>query len=647
MFLKFTNFFLIFTIISIPLSISISQASAVLSILFYSIHLVLNFRDKIISLDRIKIVFLLILGLYFSLFISFFVHFSEYSWNTNIIKQIREIEISDLWMICILPVAYSCYVDDRFRKSILYSFVISFILLTISGLVSVFTSFRLGPYIMSGFQVIDGQRLQHHSGYFMGKLTYLPIGFMNTHLTFGGINAIFVTGFLLNYFYEFRRRNIIFNIGLTLLLCINLFVFFHNQSRSAWMGVLFVFLYTIWHIRKMILQIPRHYFIILFVLSILLISFGFYVYNKNQLLQRAFVESVQENTAQNQRYFIYRNTLSLIADHLIIGIGAGNFRSKHWNESEKIIQKNEQLWYELSITPRGHAHNDFLHFLAIGGVVTGVIFLFFWIFLFYQFSQLINLFKSNFNLSGESLLFIGSLSMFVAGFFQCYLLDDEVVLPFYLSIGLFFASIKIHRLDFPKISFKSGRMDIFFVIGIVSISIGFILYRNQRRPDEVYKRKIKTEFVSDISLIQNSISNKSPIKKIDSSHGAKGFWIEGCLSHVFIKPIQPRKKPYSISIVLPENSNEYPESVQIDIFERDSFDQDQLYKVHKSKLLKQYQFQLQGGRNLFRFENIPIEKASAKFPDDVFFRDFYFRFHSKSKDFYLPQIDFGKLCDGN
>jgi O-antigen ligase len=96
-------------------------------------------------------------------------------------------------------------------------------------------------------------------------------------------------------------------------------------------------------------------------------------------LKRALEDSISDNTTENQRYFIYKNTIDIITDNPFFGVGVGNFTQIHKEYSESMANKNPELYYELSVTPRGHAHNDLLHFFSTGGIFSVTLFLLFWL----------------------------------------------------------------------------------------------------------------------------------------------------------------------------------------------------------------------------------------------------------------------------
>ncbi|NUM42423.1 MAG: hypothetical protein HUU45_12420, partial [Leptospiraceae bacterium] len=315
------------------------------------------------------------------------------------------------------------------------------------------------------------------------------------------------------------------------------------------------------------------------------------------------------------------------------GVGPGNFSKAHQIESDKLILKKEELWYELFITPRGHAHHDLLHFMAIGGVLPAILFLLFWVFLLNYFFQI--------KKTPTLILFSGIFSILPAGFFQCYIQDDEVSLPFYAIVGLL-TSMKKNRLIKNNKIFKISLVATIFLFASMIV---FLYYSTRKNPEQVYKRKIKSIYLEDIDKIRKSLYKNTPFQKMDRLHAEKGFVIEGCLTHRFTNPITPRKENYTIMLEFPNIDFNHPKLLKITAIERDAFDQDKLYKAHESRILKEYQFQLKPGKNIISLSEIQSNQNSNLFPENIFFRDFQFQFfHSKPEEIILPKIDFGKNC---
>lgn len=673
-------------LLTFPFSVTISQSFAVFSILLFFANAI----HKKILIRRLNNPFFISgIYLYLSMIIAIIANLGNYT-ISSFFEIFYKSEISDFWMCFIILPAYSFSTNAEYMHKIKQTILTSGALLVISGIASIFLPFRLATFVKDGFQIIPEHRMQHFAGTFMGFNTYLPIGFMNTHLTFGGLCGLIFPGVALRFIIRLTDRKLILNIIYTIFLIGFCIVILFNQSRSVWFGILFVFTLLSFKIKWNLFRNISWRLIAGIAILLCLMGIGsFYIFQNNWLIQRAVVESLDDNTTENQRYFIYKNSLSLMARNPIFGVGPGNFKKRHWEESEKMISKNEQLLYELSITPRGHAHHDLMHFYAIGGIIAFLYLLLLWFFL-------INVFIDN-PLDEISSLSIGIFSLFIGGFFQCYLLDDEVALPFFSLVGVYAGSLKSFNESklFKDILMrklkqkKSSEVDTFsvelisagniieYIFGFIKFLVGdfhleryklkikvlstvilgvplitsiiYIAFKVRMEPMEVYKRKILTIHEEDRKIIRASLNGKNEKLQFPVSHAKDGFQVEGCLSHRYGNEFKLRTEDYSIKALIPESSMNYPVSVRVEAYSRDSFDQDQLYKVHKLSLIKEFKFLLNKGENLLKFDGLNTGLSEiGKFPDNVYFRDFkffYSGFDSSQKYFELPHLDFGRLCD--
>ncbi len=625
---------------SFPLSITISQASLILSTFFF---LVESYKEKKLNRSFFPDIFFISLGIYLSLIPSIFANLFHY---TDFKKIFSHSEISDFWMCFAILPSYHFYKDEMLRKKIHFALKISFSIILISGIISIFTPFRLGQFISNGFKVNDGDRLQHFAGDFFGRFTYLPLGMLNTHLSFGGILGLAYVGILIFIKNSFRKFTLLKKILYSLFILLFSILIFFNQSRSIWLGIFFSFVIYIY---KEKINIKK---IILPVTLILLIFFGV-IYKKNWLIQRAFGESLK-NSTENQRHYIYKHSLNIIFSNPIFGVGANRFSEVHKNFSLDEVLEKQEIWYETEITPRQHAHHDLIHFYSIGGIFSFLIYLLFWIYLL---SHYFREEKTNY-------LFLGIFSIFIGGFFQCFILDDEVALPFFAFVGMFFSdhsNIKFKRkrnntfqvesiqyFSYLRYKFKLEKKAIILIISFFIFSLSvlcIIAYKNNS-----IIRKIETKNSEDRMLIRKTLKNELiqfPTSKMNSY--SDQIIISGCLTHYFNKKPEIRKDAFKIKMTLDEKSKNPPKYVKIFVYERDAFDQDKLYKVHtRKKLDLEFEFAIYQNENHFELKEIYSKQESKNFPDNIYFRDFGFffgGFDPSQENFDFPKIDFGKNCN--
>ncbi|MBM9501833.1 O-antigen ligase family protein [Leptospira sp. 201903071] len=634
---------------------------------------------------KIRSFFFIFFGIYLLSFFSSLIQADSYSPFFK--KFLKQSEFGDFWMLLILPASFLIASQEKNRRPLRNFLYASAAIAVLLGFVSLFSEVRIGKFIANGFRYAPGDRLQHFSGNLGPIKLYLPIGMMNTHLTFGGLLGLVLPGLLLDWFQNWKeKKNFVFYLK-TALLAVGWIVLFFNQSRSIWLGVSVLLAIAVLHGTFSLKQnFPEFSVKTKWIFGILFLCVLFstaFLFRNNWLIRRSVSQIFEVHNTENQRYYIYKNTIPLLKDHPLFGVGGGNYKDSHWKESSKMIEAQEQLWYELYITPRGHAHNDLLHFVAVGGIFAGILFLWFWWKLFEKFFKI-----DPKEMGSLSIGTIGIFSIFPAGFFQCYLLDDEVLLPFFAFCGIFLAGFK--NSDSPKVgdasspekdktngktefgfSFSATKMGkwidsfdfhwkLFFkILGAIGIPLLcywlFWIPRLNLKPLEVYNRRVRASDLNLVKTVQKNIIklessrviSESSDSNLTVSEASKPFQVEGCLTHRFPNPPIPRTIPFSFTIYIAENATNVPRKAKIAIVSRDSFDQDQLYWAQGETDLGEIEVFLKPGKNEILIPNFLVNTFPKEFPDEVFFRDFRISYSDFEKEGRadFPKLYFGKICD--
>ncbi len=288
--------------------------------------------------------------------------------------------------------------------------------LLLSGLVACFSEFRLARLVMGhGFEASAANRPQHDLALPFGIRLFRPVGFMNTRLTYAGL-LVLVLPLLWGHFSRsmgpFRAAQI--------LVC--LFLLAVNGTRSAWLGAMlasgFIFAFSLkffrlWEMRS---------------LRFGLVAAGLIVLSAAFLFPRGDLE----RQTDFQRSVIWVGAAELIRAHPLLGTGPGNFRERTLEWRAEFLEEHPQTLYWIHLTPAGHAHNDFLHLSAVGGLPAG--------FLFLCLAAACMLAARRLTAAGENqepwrFVFLGMAGFFGAGLFQCYFQDDEVVIVFWILIA--------------------------------------------------------------------------------------------------------------------------------------------------------------------------------------------------------------------
>ncbi len=352
-------------------------------------------------------------------------------------------EIKDAWLMggAFWILAYTDRAESRDRVMRWLYFALMILLAT--GSISIFSKFRLSkiPYhLLHGWEGSSLARFQHHVGTFFDGTPfavnlYVPIGLMNTHLTYA---ALLVMGLP---FLFFRAIHPFVQSGHRALNKINLFYIFIlllagftlllNDGRSAIFGLglsisagLVFFIREKWRKKSLRLLIPV--FLALFSFMMLAAVSPRFSQKAEKTFSMLFGE---EKHTDYQRIFVWQGTLNIIENNPLIGIGPGRFKEEINRTILDFSRKHPRLWYAYMIIQRGHAHNDAFHLLAVAGPLCLAAYVLFFTGLIYRIFENSARLRDNFWKWGPAALFL-------AGIFQCYFQDDEVLLPFWLYTGL-------------------------------------------------------------------------------------------------------------------------------------------------------------------------------------------------------------------
>lgn len=426
---KFFLSFLSISIISCAVSVSISQGFLVLS------FLVLLFSPK--EKWEINRIFLISLLFWLGEFFIFIIHFSFSNFDLSYLKIALNAELKDFF----LYLAFICMMNlkkselPQMRQSI-HAFAF---MLIITGFISIFSEFRLGWLIASISRTMTSWAYQHN--YFrLGIFSInLPIGLMNTHLTYGGLLMFVYPWIFFQGFQDlFSKKRLITKLLSISLLMIASIVFVLNNARSAMGGALVSIAlgFLIWYFRGMKFPISKR---ILFSALVILVLFVSLLSLPSEPARRILTPLLgADKHTDSGRSFIWNSTWSLIQKQPILGIGPGNYSKEIEVARKKLSLKYDELAFFYETTQRGHAHNDYLHLW----VTFGFLILFFYLILAYFLVQALLVSQLPFI---ELALYLGLGGFFAAGLLQCYFQDDEVVIFFWMLFGMFTRSNQLNQ----------------------------------------------------------------------------------------------------------------------------------------------------------------------------------------------------------
>ncbi|PJZ85927.1 O-antigen ligase family protein [Leptospira harrisiae] len=621
-FRKISVVFLYLFFVLSPFSISLCQIFAGASVFFLFLDFLLK---KEIPKFETQILFWILL--YLSFLFTPILTWEETNWKKVVLKS----EFGDVWMAFLL--LHHSHLSHIEKTKLKQAVLIGAVFLVLSGLVSLLSPYRLAPFVMDGFQYTEGRRLPHLLVVFLQKLPlYLPIGFQSTHLTYGGLLAIYLPSLFERTFrmipmVKKERFSRFYTFSLFTFSLIGFLLLFLNQSRSIWFGLLF---------GLVLLSLPKKFSIKKYLpwIGLGLIGFvflSFLLYQNNWLFQRAIDDLFAKRSLENQRVWIHKMNFAILKDSLVLGIGSGNYPRQFVLHATPLIRELPELYYDLSITPKSHAHFDFLHFWILGGVFGGIS--------FFSFLYLIT--KNILKVPKHNLFYLGFYAIVFAGSFQCFLLDDEVLLPF-LGILCLLPKTNFQKKGLEERPLKKMQSKVFGILVLwIFISAMGALYLSKTPANDLFIHRARTEHNFPAPLPQNSINAKGPVA-LPLETKEMYFKLAGCLDKNinFDKDAELRQIPVQFQIHWEDlSSGNLPESMELEIRKRESFDQDKEYKVQAERIVKKESF-----KNPKGVQRVIVQPKDYQ-AENLEFIDFGFKFVWSGERPYLPRIEISGNCE--
>ena len=452
---RFSLFTGIIGCISLTLSISVSQSMFVLALLsLLIVKLLSRSVGPSPSLSKYSTGFtkLLVAGLllYASWLLSAVLH-SISSMSIQPITALLKSDFKDVWLMFVAVWVYHHSSHTEHRKLVLRAIAIGFLIVILTGLVSAFSPYRLSKllyHMKHGWEFSAAARLQHPMLTLpFGITLYMPVGMLGTHLAFGAQLGFAIVPLLLftidRYIQKpwFRGWSLA-DWSVLFLLAVAGIVFGLTNARSAVLGVLsallvgVVFLtYRKW--QKKVLRLAWVPFLVIAGFVLLIVNDS-----SRDFLMQSF--GFEQKHSDYQRIMLWSSAIEVAAKNPVFGVGPGMFSDAVVNQMNALSKDRPYLWYLFMQVERGHAHNDLLHHLVTGGVVSALLFLYFWSrVLFLCLGSTLSKFAGGGARLADRILaefapfvVFAPLILLIGGLFQCYLLDDQVLLPFWLMVGL-------------------------------------------------------------------------------------------------------------------------------------------------------------------------------------------------------------------
>ncbi len=415
--------FVCLSIISCALSVSISQLFLVLAFICF---LFVKPKPQMQS----GILVLLILLYAWQLF-SMFYHVVASGFSLSTFLLAWRAELKDIFLVSAFFVLQGIKKEDQAK--ITKAFQIFAFLILVTGLVSSFSPYRLSRIISDLYRTSNTWPFQHHYAGFL----YLPIGLMNTHLTFGGLLAFVFPYYFFSAYDSWKVKEALWIRGMrfSILILIS-FVFLLNNARSSMLGVgvsIALGIYILMVIEKEISPKTLKYLSIGITSFLLIFTI---LYFQTQTIKKVIQPLFgSEKHTDSGRTFIWDSTFPLILTNPYFGIGPGAYPSEIEISRKKKETEHPELAFFYEVTQRGHSHNDYFHLAAVYGLPATLFYFMLGAWIVYGFSAKKIPRKQMF-------LTLGLAGFFFSGLLQCYFQDDEVLIMFYFLLGYYQMSSK-------------------------------------------------------------------------------------------------------------------------------------------------------------------------------------------------------------
>ncbi|TGM59928.1 O-antigen ligase family protein [Leptospira adleri] len=436
---KITLFLFCASIVTIGVSVSLSQGFLVLAFVssLFSSKTKGFWKEPAIL---VAVAFFLWYLIDFGIHASVEENFSRYA------KTALNAELKDIFLFSGLIVAWNLKKEEF--PAVYRALHILFWVLLITGLASSFSSVRLSRLISDLYRESSNWKFTHPMGQ-IGKIPlFLPIGLMNTHLTFGGLLQFFFPLPLFLFLKPLFDRKWKEALLKGLILVLFLYVVFLNNARSSIIGAVFSSFTAFLVLGPIRRELPTAKILLvsasaLFLLVLLGIGLSFTEAGQ-KITDPIFGK---EKHTDAGRTFIWDSTFPLIRENPVTGIGPGNYNREIEKSRIAHSEKYRELYYFYETTQRGHAHNDYFHLFAVFGFPAVFLFLALGTNLYYKL-------LSNSISYTQSLYFFGISGFFLSGLFQCYFQDDEVVILFWILSGFFLRVSKEESASPPATQYR-------------------------------------------------------------------------------------------------------------------------------------------------------------------------------------------------
>ena len=437
----------VLAIVTISFSLSASFFFIVLSFLFWILNYIFNSKgmrkgdlDSPTQEKRIPQVFLMALALFGVIFFSDIYNFIFNSQAPLSFFAILSLLSKGDFVLMLFGILLWHLGGEKNKLRIIRkSFTLLASLLVLFGIISLFLDLPLSSIALGQKEYTSFNPPQNFLFHALGIKIYSPQGFMSTRLTYAGM-LILVLPYLVGEALErFSKKNYSKTCFYILVFSLGFLILWFTGVRSALLGFIASLFILLWSLRSRLKLLVSNrlakgnkkglgYILVAFCFFIVL---SFILASQVKLDSNIFRSVLR--LSDFGRALMWTESGEGILENPILGVGNSNyFRvSSSWRDS--FLEANPDTWYFMNFIPRGHVHSDILDLWYKHGVFAVLFFLAILFLILKHMSY--PLFKKGMEKS-SIFLFTGCTALFFAGFAQCYLLDNEVGLVFWITLAI-------------------------------------------------------------------------------------------------------------------------------------------------------------------------------------------------------------------
>ena len=204
---------------------------------------------------------------------------------------------------------------------------------------------------------------------FLNGNTGRPTGFVNNNNYMLLCIELLILPIIITYILNNRQISLKLKVFFYSSFFIILPAIIFQNTRIIWIGLFLSFLLILF------LSIKSKKKLIILIFSFLLIIFSIFQISPASTQRFNSITNLNyENQSNSERLLMWQSSINMFIEHPLFGIGIGNFQDQYMSYYRSSLSRETPV----------HPHNNFLFILSESGIVGGISYLLFFIYLYYN-----------------------------------------------------------------------------------------------------------------------------------------------------------------------------------------------------------------------------------------------------------------------